>query len=120
MSLSTATPEPRRRIAARKPAAKKAAPRRAKAAPLPPARPTPSHLVRAERLFRRYEHLLAEGEHPFSELRQGFAEWCDAGDVAPVSDVTLAAWLRQAGLSSYRSGRAKITMYAKRAARLAA
>jgi hypothetical protein len=121
MSLSTATPEPRRRIAARKAAPRKAAaPRRGKGAQVPRPRPTPSHLVSAERLFRRFEQLLAEGEHRFSELRQGFAEWCNVGDVQPVSDVTLAAWLRQAGLSSYRSGRAKITMYGKRAARLAA
>ena len=120
MSLSTATPEPRRRMAARKPAAKKATPRRAKAAPAarPPA--AAPHLVEAERLFRRFEQLLPEGEHAFSQLRQDFAEWCDAGDIAPPSHITFAAWLRQAGLSSYRSGRAKVTCYAKHAARLAA
>ena len=119
MSLSTGTPEPRRRIAPRKPA-KKAAPRRVKAAPA--ARPplAAPHLVDAERLFRRFEQLLPDGEHQFSELRQDFSEWCDAGDIAPPSDIALAAWLRQAGLSSYRSGRAKVTFYAKRAARLAA
>ena len=120
MSLSTATPEPRRRVTARKPAAKKAALRRAKtasAAATPQAAP---HLVDAERLFRRFEHLLPEGEHQFSQLRQDFSEWCDAGDIAPPSHITLAAWLRQAGLVSYRSGRAKVTYYAKRAARLAA
>ena len=119
MSLSTATPEPRRRIAPRKPA-KKAAPRRAKAAPAAPTPRAAPHLVDAERLFRRFEQLLPDGEHQFSQLRQDFDEWCDAGDIAPPSHVTLAAWLRQAGLSSYRSGRAKVTFYAKRAARLAA
>jgi hypothetical protein len=119
MSLSTGTPDTRRRVAPRKPA-KKAAPRRVRATPAAsPPRATP-HLVDAEGLFRRFEQLLGEGDYPFSELRQEFAEWCDVGDVAPVSDVTLASWLRQAGLSSYRSGRARVTYYAKRAARLAA
>ena len=120
MSLSTAKPELRRRAIARKPAAKKAAPRRAKAAPAAARPPAAPHLVDAERLFRRFEQLLPEGEHQFSQLRQDFSEWCDAGDIAPPSHITLAAWLRQAGLVSYRSGRAKVTFYAKRAARLAA
>ena len=119
MSLSTATPEPRHRIAPRKPA-KKATPRRAKAAPAAATPQAAPHLVDAERLFRRFEQLLPEGEHQFSQLHQDFGEWCDAGDIVPPSRITLAAWLRQAGLSSYRSGRAKVTFYAKRAARLAA
>jgi hypothetical protein len=120
MSLSAATPEPRRRTAQRKPAAKKTAPSRVKAAPVARLQKPAPHLVDAERLFRRFEKLLGDGDYAFSELRQDFAEWCDAGDVDPVSDVTLAAWLRQSGLSSYRSGRAKVTYYAKRPARLAA
>ena len=119
MSLSLATPEPRR-TAARKPAAKKAALRPAQKPAAPQPRQPAAHLAGAERLFRRFEQQLTEGEHPFSQLRQDFAEWCEVGGVAPVSDVTLAAWLGQAGLSSYRSGRAKVTCYAKRAARLAA
>ena len=120
MSLATATPEPRRHATAPKPTAKKTATRRAKTAPAARARPAAPHLVDAERLFRRFEQLLGEGDYQFSKLHHDFAEWCDAGDVAPVSVITLAAWLRQAGLSSYRSGRAKVTYYAKRAARLAA
>ena len=119
MSLSTATPEPSRRAAPRK-SAKKAAPRRAKAAPAARPQPSAPHLVDAERLFRRFEQLLPEGEHQFSHLRQDFDEWCGAGDVAPPSHVTLAAWLRQAGLSSYRSGRAKVTLYSKSRRALAA
>jgi len=116
MRLATATPEPRRRGAPRK----MTAPRRAKPAAAAPRRETAPHLPDAERLFRRFEQLLPEGEHAFSQLRQDFAEWCDAGDIAPPSHVKLAAWLRQSGLVSYRSGRAKVTYYAKRAARLAA
>jgi hypothetical protein len=120
MSLSAATPEPRRRTAPRKAAPKPAASRRAKAAPAARTQQAAPHLIDAERLFRRFEQLLPEGEHQFSELRQEFAEWCEAGDIVPPSHVTLAAWLKSAGLVSYRSGRAKITIYAKRAARLAA
>jgi hypothetical protein len=121
MSLSIGTPEPRRRAAApRKPAAKKTAIRRAAPAAAARIQKAAPHLVDAERLFRRFEQLLPDGDHPFSQLRQDFDEWCDAGDIAPPSHVTLAAWLRQAGLVSYRSGRAKVTIYAKRAARLAA
>lgn len=112
------TNEPRR--AQRKPAAKKAAPRRAKAAPAATAPQTAPHLVDAERLFRRFEQLLPEGEHSFSQLAQDFAEWCECGHIDPPSSVTLAAWLRQAGLTAFRQGRAKTTFYAKRAARLAA
>ena len=78
------------------------------------------HLLDAERLFRRFEYLLPDGEHAFSQLRQDFAEWCEVGGASLVSDVQLAAWLRRAGLSAFRSGRAKVTFYAKRAARLAA
>jgi|EndMetStandDraft_8_1072994.scaffolds.fasta_scaffold658774_1 hypothetical protein len=120
MSLSVGTPAPRRRAAApRKGAAKKPAPRPAPKAAAPRMNAAPG-LVDAERLFRRFEQQLADGEHPFSVLRQGFSEWCEAGDLAPPSDIALAAWLRSAGLHSYRTGRAKITIYAKRAARLAA
>lgn len=118
MSLSTGTPEPRRRAAApKKPAAKKSAARRVTPKACRPSAANTSqsapHLVDGERLFRRFEQLLPNGEHEFSQLRQDFAEWCDAGDIAPPSHIVLAAWLRQAGLVSYRSGRAKITMYSK-------
>jgi hypothetical protein len=126
MSLSIGTPEPRRRSAPRKPAAKKAAPKKIGrvspniAAPAARNQKAAPHLVDAERLFRRFEQLLPAGDHPFSQLRQDFGEWCDAGDIAPPSHIALAAWLRQAGLVSYRSGRAKVTVYSKSAARLAA
>jgi hypothetical protein len=120
MSLAMEAPEPRRRPARKKPAAKKPTSRRAKAAPAAGAQKAALHLVDAERLFRRFEYLLPEGEHAFSQLRQDFAEWCEAGDIPPPSDIQLAAWLRQAGLSSYRAGRAKVTFYAKCAAQLAA
>jgi hypothetical protein len=120
MSLSVATPEPSRRAAPKKPAAKKAPSRRAVKPAAPQARPAAARLPDAERLFRRFEQLLPDGEHAFSQLRQEFDEWCEAGDIAPPSHITLAAWLKSAGLQSYRSGRAKITIYAKRAARLAA
>jgi hypothetical protein len=120
MSLSAVTLEPRRRSAPRKAAPKPAVTRRAKAAPAARTKQSAPHLVEAERLFRRFEQQLPDGEHQFSQLRQDFSEWCDAGDIAPPSHITLAAWLRQAGLVSYRSGRAKVTYYGKRAARLAA
>lgn len=120
MSLSIGTPEPRRRAAPRKSAAKQTAPRRGKPAPAARSRTTAPHLPDAERLFRRFEYLLAEGEHAFSELEQSFREWCEVGDVTPPSRVVLAAWLKAAGLISFRIGRAKTTVYAKRAARLAA
>lgn len=120
MMLSTAISDPRRRTPPRKPAAKKAAPRRARAAPAARVPQTTPHLVDAERLLRRFVQLLPDGEHAFSQLRQDFAEWCDAGDIAPPSHIKLAAWLTQCGLVSYRSGRAKVTYYAKRAALLAA
>jgi hypothetical protein len=121
MSLSVGTPAPRRRAAApRKGAPKKPAPRPAPKTAAPRMNAGAPGLVDAERLFRRFEQQLADGEHPFSVLRQGFAEWCEAGDLAPPSDIALASWLRSAGLHSYRTGRAKITIYAKRAARLAA
>jgi hypothetical protein len=120
MSLSIGTPEPRRRTQTRKPAAKKASTRRDKRAPAAPVTRNAPQLPDAERLLRRFVQLLPEGEHAFSQLRQDFAEWCDAGDIAPPSHIKLAAWLTQSGLVSYRSGRAKVTYYAKRAARLAA
>jgi hypothetical protein len=120
MSLSTSTPEPRRRAAPKKPAAKKAPSRRAVKQTATQARPAAVRLPDAERLLRRFVQLLPDGEHAFSQLRQDFAEWCDAGDIAPPSHIKLAAWLTQSGLVSYRSGRAKVTYYAKRAARLAA
>lgn len=120
MSLSIGTPEPRRRTAARKSAPKQAAPRRVKPAPAACSRQIAPHLPDAERLLRRFVQLLPDGEHAFSRLRQDFAEWCDAGDIAPPSHIKLAAWLQQSGMVSYRSGRAKVTYYAKRAARLAA
>jgi hypothetical protein len=120
MSLSAATPEPRRRAAPTKPAAKKAPSRRAVKQAAPQARPAAARLPDAERLFRRFEQWLPDGEHAFSELRQKFAEWCEVGGIAPPSHVTFAAWLKAAGLVSYRSGRAKVTHYSKRAARLAA
>jgi hypothetical protein len=120
MSLSVGTPEPRRRTAPRKPAAKKTPTRRASPAPAARTQKSAPHLVDAERLFRRFEQLLPAGDHPFSKLRQDFDEWCDAGDIAPPSHIALASWLRQAGLVSYRSGRAKVTVYSKSAARLAA
>lgn len=120
MSLSIGTPEPRRRAAQKPSAAKKSPSRRAVKQVTPQARPAAAGMVDAERLFRRFEQLLPAGDHAFSQLRQDFDEWCEAGDIAPPSHITLAAWLRQAGLVSYRSGRAKITVYSKRAARLAA
>lgn len=115
MSLSTQTPDRRR---SRSPS--KAATRRVKAAPAIRVQQTAPHLLDAERLFRRFEQLLPAGDHAFSQLRQDFDEWCAAGDIAPPSHIKLAAWLTQAGLVSYRAGRAKVTFYAKRAARLAA
>lgn len=119
MSLHIRDPEPRRRTTPRK-SAKASTPRRAAKPAAPRVRPDPAHLLDAERLFRRFEQLLPEGDYVFSQLRQDFSEWCSAGDIAPPSAITLAAWLKRAGLSSYRSGRAKVTTYAKRAARLAA
>lgn len=119
MSVSTATPEPRRGKASSKPAAKKRAAARSEAHRAASASsPVASRRCRA--LVPPLRAAARRGEHPFSELRQDFGEWCEVGDMEPVSDVTLAAWLRRAGLSSYHSGRAKVTYYAKRAARLAA
>ena len=120
MSLSTGTPEPRQHAARRKPAAKKSAPRRTKAKPAAPASTATPRLVDAERLFRRFVQMLPEGDHAFSQLNQEFAEWCECGHIAPPSRTQLATWLRQAGLVSYRSGRAKITIYAKSRRALAA
>lgn len=114
MSLSIGTPEPRRRtVAPRKPAAKKPA--------ASAARGRSSSLGRAAQLFRRFEQVLAAGDHPFSQLRHDFGEWCEAdGDTAPPSVNQLAAWLTAAGLTKCRRGRAKVTIYVKRGARLAA
>jgi hypothetical protein len=120
MSLSAATPEPRRSGAPKKPAAQKAPSRRTVKPAAPQARPAAARLPDAERLFRLFEQWLPDGEHAFSQLRQQFAEWCEVGDIAPPSHITFAAWLKAAGLVSYRSGRAKVTYYAKRAALLAA
>lgn len=102
--------------------------RPAPVAPVPaPERPKPAPAPRrastgprVERLFRRYVQTLPSGDHPFSQIRQEFGEWCETGDVRPPSVNQLAAWLGAAGLEKSRRGRAKITTYTKRAARLAA
>jgi hypothetical protein len=120
MSLSTATPEPRRRAAPKKAAAKPSTSRRAASKAKPASCPPPASTVDAERLFRRFEQLLPDGDHVFSQLRQDFAEWCEAGDVTPPAPNTLSAWLTQAGLMSSRRGRQKMTVFTKHAARLAA
>jgi hypothetical protein len=120
MSLAIGTPEPRHRAAPKKVAAKKPAPRRVASTAKTATRPPAASTVDAERLFRRFEQLLPEGDHQFPALRQDFSEWCEAGDVTPPSANQLAALLRQAGLSSSRRGRAKVTVYSKHAARLAA
>lgn len=120
MSLSVGTPEPRRRTPARKPAAKKAPARRVQAVSSARRQSNTPQLPDAERLLRRFVQLLPDGEHAFSQLRQDFSEWCNFGDVEPPSHVVLAAWLKNCGLVSYRSGRAKTTVYRKPAARFAA
>lgn len=125
MSLSTATPEPRRGRAASKPrAAKKAAPRRAKSTAESTAKSTASPFlassVDAERLFRRFVQLLPDGDHPFSQLREQFSEWCAAGDVTSPTASCLSTRLTNAGLMRSRRGRKKVTTFTKQAARLAA
>lgn len=81
---------------------------------------TSPHLVDAERLAVHFIGQLAAGDHVFGELRASFAEWCEAGDIAPVSDMALTKWLNGAGLEKFRAGARKITFYRKPAARYAA
>lgn len=124
MSLSTETPAPLGCRMHAVPAAWRTPPRRA--APMPPRPPSAAKRARtstpapAEKLFRRFVQLLAAGDHPFSQLREDFSDWCREGDVPPPSVTQLAAWLKAAGLTQSRRGRKKITTYTKRAARLAA
>lgn len=125
MSLSTGTPASKKHSV---PAAWRSTPRvqPSRAARPPVAAPAAakngrsSTLGRAEQLFRRFEQQLADGDHAFSQLRQGFAEWCQEGDVTPPSVNQLAAWLRAAGFGMSRRGRAKVTVYSRMRRALAA
>lgn len=125
MSLSTGTPTAKRHAVPAawrsKPPVQSSAPGRPRmAAPAAPKNTGSSTDGRAEQLFRRFEQLLPNGDHQFSQLRQDFAEWCAEGDVRPPSANQLAAMLRQAGLVMSRRGRAKLTVYAKARRALAA
>ena len=73
----------------------------------------PAAPVQAGRLFARYVQLLAPGDHTFAALRAEFGEWCEAGDLEPVSDMYLVAWLRDEGFYRRRIGKAKTTVYAR-------
>lgn len=115
-SLGTqAATKPRRQCQAAAPK-RRGAPRQA-----PKTRPcwreTAPHLAEAEQIARRWIAQLVTGEHIFAMLRSDFEEWREAGGVAAVSDVALAGWLREAGLTKYRAGARKITIYSKPAAR---
>lgn len=124
MSMSTGTPEPHRGALHAVPAAWRTPPRRAEPTlARPPAAAKhgrASTPAPAAKLFRRFEQLLPDGDHAFSQLREDFSEWCREGDVAPPTVNQLAAWLTAAGLTKSRRGRKKITTYTRRAARLAA
>lgn len=109
----------KRAVKSRTKSAKRQPVRRAKAARSAWTETSP-HLVDAERLAARFIEQLEAGDHAFRELRGSFAEWCDAGDLAPVSDMALAKWLKDAGLEKFRAGAKKITIYRKAAARYAA
>ncbi len=111
--IDSDTPRPR----ARKKPPKTLAMRRGCGADAARLLPTPPHLAAAEAVFARWARTILVGEAPFGELRAEFSAWCEAADVAPVSDTMLARWLVQAGLEKRRVGRAKITVYVKYAAR---
>lgn len=64
-------------------------------------------------VLRRFVKSLADGDHEFAVLRESFTHWLAAVDVAPVSDVMLAKWLKGAGLVKRRVGREKVTVYRK-------
>ena len=112
------------RPGARKKSRKLPAPRRGCGAVAARLLPTPPHLAAAEAVCLRWVRTIPAGDRPFGELRTEFSAWCEAADVAPVSDVMLARWLVQHGLQKRRVGQVKTTVYTRYspqgAARLAA
>jgi hypothetical protein len=80
----------------------------------PAAKSIAPHLAAAHEILAAIiDEYLPDGEHAFAEIRAEFLGWAAKMRVAPVTDRMLAAWLVAMGLTRYRAGHRKTTMYYK-------